>query len=112
MSCTAIPSPPAFPQVPNLRCFYRVGNGLAITAFGSTQPFLVVADEQVPGLLVFLYSAETTDPRIVENIVGIVVVDSRNFADEDVAALAPERVPVLVGHQRDAFARLELEVGT
>src|SRR5690606_24276967 len=76
----------------------------------SGQPGPVVGDQKVPGLLVLLDAAEAGDAGIVEDVVGVVVVDGRDLADEDVAALAPEGVPVLVGHERHAFAGLEPEL--
>ena len=47
---------------------------------------------------------------VIEDVVGVVVVDGRNFADKDVAAFAPEGMPMFVGHQGDALAGLQLQL--
>src|SRR5690606_18673965 len=100
------------PRREDSRRYCAMGNrrGGVNSPSGSRQPFAVVADQQMPGFLVLLDAAETGDTRVLEHVVGVVVIDGRDFADENVAALAPERMPVLVGHQRDALAGRQPEL--
>ncbi len=45
---------------------------------------------------------------LAKDIVGQVIVDGRDFANQDVLALAPEGMPD-IGVQRHAFTRIEFE---
>jgi len=53
--------------------------------------------------LVLVDAGKSRHRRVLEDIVGIVVVDGRDLGDEDIGTLAPEGVSV-AGHQRHAFA--------
>ena len=69
------------------------------------EPRVIVADKQMGRRFVFVNFGKPTD-QSTENIVGHVVIDRRHFANQNIAALAPECVPV-AGIKRDALARLK-----
>ena len=59
------------------------------------------------GGLVLVDRGETPD-RFAEDIVGQIVIDRRDFANQDITALAPESMPV-ARQQGDALTRLQLQ---
>ena len=82
----------------------------APVGFRFCQPCPVVADQQMRAGCVLLDMGKAAD-RVAEDIVGRVVVHGRDFVDQDIAALAPEGIPV-TGHQGDAFGGREFQFFT
>src|SRR5690554_3115516 len=74
---------------------------------GSTEKRRIVGNEQAQRLGILLDVRETAD-RLGEDVVGEIIVDGRDFADQHVGAFRPELVPD-AGKQRDAFTRSEAQ---
>src|ERR1700712_3193522 len=64
---------------------------------------LIIRDEKMNRIFILLDAGKPGNGRVLEIVVGVVVVDGRDLGDEDVCALRPETMPV-AGLQRHAFA--------
>src|SRR5687768_974380 len=75
----------------------------------STEAARIVDDEKARRGFVLLDPRKPSN-RLMEHVVGLVVVDRRNLANEHVFLLGPERMPD-AGAKRDALARSEAKDG-
>jgi hypothetical protein len=73
----------------------------------SGQPSLVVADQQMGWINIFIDRSKAPD-WVAKNIVSFIVIYRRNLANQHVTPVAPKSVPV-TGHQGNAFTRREAQ---